>query len=37
MSKGVRFFLLVVIVLAVGGCNLFGPPGPQLLYEERFA
>lgn len=37
MRKGVGCLFLVFLVVALGGCNLFGPPGPQLLYEERFS
>lgn len=37
MRKGVGCLLLVLAVAVLGGCNLFGPSGPKLLYEERFS
>ncbi len=37
MRKGVRLLFMAVVGIAIGGCNLFGPPSPQLLYEERFS
>lgn len=32
----VRYLLLILAAVVLGGCNPFGPAGPQPLYEERF-
>jgi len=37
VSKRVRWAGLICIGLSLAGCQLFGPPGPQVLYEERFS
>ncbi len=34
MRKGAFLFVIFAVVF-LGGCNLFTPPGPKLLYEER--
>ncbi|MBC7222620.1 DUF1080 domain-containing protein [Candidatus Bipolaricaulota bacterium] len=36
MRKVFSLFVILAVVL-LGGCNLFSPPGPKLLYEERFS
>ncbi|GAB4305486.1 MAG: hypothetical protein Kow0097_03910 [Candidatus Bipolaricaulota bacterium] len=37
MRKRAWCLFLILAAVALGGCNLFGPSGPQLLYEERFS